>query len=129
MTSDASETAFADTIPDALFEEVSEGRGGADSAAERVDSARGGARPFASIEAAAQPEFHELDFSALLPTRERRGPEMRQLRDPYGRRGDDRLSPVGLRHLATHWGTVQFLRSWGVAFCIVLLAIASLMTD
>lgn len=129
MTSDASETAFADTIPDAPFEEGSEGSGGADSAAELVDSPRGRARPFASTEAAAKPDFHELDFSALLPTRERRGPEMRQLRDPYGRRGDDRRSPVELRHLATHWGTVQFWRSWGVAFCIVLLAIASLMTD
>ena len=125
----ASETAFADTIPDAPFGEVSEGGGGADSAAELVDSVRGRARPFASTEAAAKPDFHELDFSAPLPTRERRGPEMRQLRDPYGRRGDDRRSPAGLQHLATHWGTVQFRRSLVVALGILLLAIASLMID
>lgn len=132
-----SETAFADTVPDALFEDVT-GVGDDNDSADFVEPPRPVsdsevdhvcAREFSSTTAATTPEFHELDFSALLPTRERGGPESRQLRDPFGRRGGDRHPRRRQVQRTTLWDVAQLWRIWGPASVVLLLAIASLMVD
>eukprot|EP00456_Euglypha_rotunda_P000323 TRINITY_DN10054_c0_g1_i1.p2 TRINITY_DN10054_c0_g1~~TRINITY_DN10054_c0_g1_i1.p2 ORF type:complete len:139 (+),score=21.81 TRINITY_DN10054_c0_g1_i1:325-741(+) len=138
MTFPVSETAFADTIPDVLFEDVAEDMGGVNEAAEHIGPARpvgdteaGHTRPrySASTTAATTPDVHELDFSTLLPTREHRGSGALQFRDPYGRRGSDRWPPLRSHQLMTRWDEVQLWKTWGIALVVLLGAIASLMID